>query len=122
MPHLWVVIQSIVLTAPEPVQLALLAHEVAHIARGHLAVRRRLKYGAVAAIGLIYIGFIGAAILEIATRNTWLWLFTVAATVIGMLTPRAIQLAVFRWQEYERTGWPWSCSGAPSLCCWIGSP
>jgi Zn-dependent protease with chaperone function len=96
-----VVIQSIVLTAPEPVQHALLAHEVAHIARGHLPVRRRLKFGAAAAIMLVYFAFIGAVILEITTRNMWLWLVTVAAASVAMLTPRAVLLAVFRRQEFE---------------------
>lgn len=98
---LWIVMQPVVLTAPERVVRGLLAHEVAHIARRHPAVRWRLKLAAIASIWLVCFAFIGVLILQIATGNTWLWLIEGAVWLIAALTPRAIQLALFRRQEYE---------------------
>jgi Zn-dependent protease with chaperone function len=99
-----VVIHSAALTAPDPALQALLAHEIAHIARGHLVTRRRLAIAAVLAIWLAVtfaIVFAGVQIAGGSVSPWWLWVLVAAACLAAILAPRAVQLAVYRRQEFE---------------------
>jgi len=116
----WVVLHSAALTAPEPALQALLAHEMAHIARGHPALRRRLRIASVAAIWLVAFSFIAFASVQVAIGNPWqwwVWLATATIWLAAMLAPRAAQLAIYRRQEYEadRITVEWLGSSGPMI-------
>src|SRR5229473_1570143 len=98
----WVVFQPALLDAPEPVRLFVLAHEVAHIALGHHAFVRRLRFLLFAAIVLIAIGFfmvLGPQLVD--DRNPWLLVIESVIFIAAMLSPRAVALAVARRYEYQ---------------------
>ncbi len=98
----WVVFQPGLLDAPEPVRLFVLAHEVAHIALGHRAIMRRLRFLLIAAILLITIGFIAVLGPQLVNdRNPWLLLTESVIFIAAMLSPRAVILAVARRNEYQ---------------------
>jgi Zn-dependent protease with chaperone function len=98
----WVVFQPALVVAPEPVRLFALAHEIAHIALGHLAIIRRLRFLLIAAILVIAIGF-GVVLMSQIVKDANRWLLTIESViwVAAMLSPRAILLAVARKYEYQ---------------------
>jgi Zn-dependent protease with chaperone function len=93
---------------------------MAHIARGHPALRRRLRIASVAAVWLVAFSFIGFASLQVAIGNPWpwwIWLLATATCLAAMLVPRAVQLAIYRRQEYEadRLTVEWLGSSGPMI-------
>lgn len=99
-----VVIHSVALTAPDQALQALLAHEIGHIARGHIVTRLRLRIATVVAIWLpvaFAIVFAGEQIASGIVSPWWVWVLVAAACLVVMLAPRAVQLAVYRRQEFE---------------------
>jgi Zn-dependent protease with chaperone function len=110
----WVVFQPGLLVAPEPVRLFALAHEVAHIALGHLAIIRRLRFLLIAAILLVWIGFGVVLMSQIAEdANPWLLTIKYVIFIAAVLAPRAILLAVARRYEYQADRWAVALLGNP---------
>jgi Zn-dependent protease with chaperone function len=98
----WIVFQPGLLDASEPVRQFVLAHEVAHIALGHRAMMRRLRFLLIAAILLIAIGFFAILGPQLVNgRDPWLLLIESVIFVAAMLSPRAVILAVARKGEYK---------------------
>ncbi len=96
------VISQVLLMAPEPVLIGVLAHEVAHIALRHPAILRRLRVAVGAAIVLIstLLFFLAVFIVE-GSGNSWLWVIEAVALLAVILAPRAILLTVARRYEYR---------------------
>lgn len=97
-----VVMGPVLLTAPEPVLMGVLAHEVAHIALGHPAMLRRLRVAVGAVVVLIstLLFFLAVFILQ-GSGNAWLWAIEAVALLAVMLAPRVVLLAVVRRYEYR---------------------
>ena len=89
------------LSLPPQVVRGILAHEVAHIARHHSSVRRRMGIASLAAIWAILLAGTIAMVIAILTAPRWLWPAPVAAALCMLILTRAIQLVVVRRQEYE---------------------
>lgn len=95
------VIRPGTLTLPPAVLRGILAHEVAHIAAGHPARLRWMRFSAVAAASLSFILLSAVFVVETRAGRWWLWPFWAAAWLITIVAPRIALLAILRRQEYE---------------------
>jgi Zn-dependent protease with chaperone function len=94
------VIRPETLTLPAPVLRGILAHELAHIARGHPVYRRPMTAGFAAASSLLLVllgGWIG---VELVVGRWWLWPLWGVAWLAAIVAPRIAILAILRRQEY----------------------
>ena len=89
------------LRLPTQVLRGILAHEVAHIARQHSSIRRRMGIASLAAIWATLLAGTIAMVIAILTAPRWLWPAPVAAALCMLILTRATQLVVVRRQEYE---------------------
>ena len=112
------------LRLPTQVLRGILAHEVAHIARQHSSIRRRMGIASLAAIWATLLAGTIAMVIAILTAPRWLWPAPVAAALCMLILTRATQLDVVRRQEYEadRVAAKLVGSTEPSSHSWTALP
>jgi Zn-dependent protease with chaperone function len=119
------VIRPETLTLPPPVLRGILAHEVAHIARGHPVYRRWVRASSVAAIWLLFILLSAVLAVEIIAGRWWLWPIWAAAWLAAIVGPRVALLAILRRQEYAADRTAATLLGSPdpvvAFLDWVSS-
>ncbi len=88
------------LAAPAQVLQGVLAHEVAHLARRDPQARRRLRWATVAAIWVIAASDLVISATLVLSGRRLLWAIALIVELAAFALPRAVQLAIWRRQEY----------------------
>jgi len=88
------------LAAPAHVLQGVLAHEVAHLARRDPQARRRLRWTTIAAIWVIAAADFVISASLVLSGHWLLWAFALIVELATFVLPRAVQLVIWRRQEY----------------------